>query len=140
MYNYAFVISGVVVSLQQSTRPVSDDNLVLIETYDESLLGATWDGTNFEKQSTETPPIRDISKGAFYARLTFDEALALEAAKDANLAIRVLDRRLNLRSHVNLDFPETVQGLALLVDAKIIAPERVAVLLADGSPDEEFKV
>lgn len=89
-------------------------------------------------EKAQPQAIRKITKGAFYSRFTLDEAIALEDAQQTDKTLKVLDKRLNLRSHVDLDFPELLQGLSYMVSKNIITQARADELRADGEQHEAF--
>lgn len=84
-------------------------------------------------------PIRDITKGAFYGRLTPEEAVDLEMAAETDVNVRVFDKRLNYRTHVNLDFKELIDGLDYLVQQGIFTVSTVERLRVDGEPHEMYR-
>tara|TARA_B100000700_G_scaffold23245_1_gene22513 strand:+ start:14055 stop:14360 length:306 start_codon:yes stop_codon:yes gene_type:complete len=87
-------------------------------------------------QIKNTPPvIRTITKGAFRRRLTFNEKVAIKASTDP--AVKVLEEDLLASSFVDLDFQPLSEGLDYLIGAGILAPERKAQLLQDGTSDEQ---
>ncbi|MCG7544092.1 hypothetical protein MHM93_07845 [Pseudoalteromonas sp. MM17-2] len=81
------------------------------------------------------PAIRKITKGAFRRRLTFDEKVAIKESADP--AVKVLEEDLLASSFVDLDFQPLSSGLDYLIGVGILAPERKAQLLQDGTPDEQ---
>lgn len=83
--------------------------------------------------------VRDITKGAFYGRLTHGEAVDLELAAETDANVRVFDKRINYRTHVNLDFPELIEGLDYLVQQGIFTVSTVEKLRADGELHELYR-
>lgn len=86
-----------------------------------------------------SPPIRDITKGAFYGRFGFEMQVALETS--TNPIVAVFKKQLDYRSHVNLDFPETISGLNYLVQSAEFPDfdqAAKAEMLKDGLPGEAW--
>lgn len=90
------------------------------------------------KVETGVESTRNITKGAFYGRLTVDEAVALEVAAENDPVVRVFDKRLNYRTHVDLDFAELIDGLEYLVQKGIFTVSTVERLRADGGQHEKY--
>lgn len=113
-------------------------HLVEIQSLDESLLNQEYDsqGGTFSVIEQVAAPIRDITKGSFYGRLTLAEQIALETSTDP--VIKIFEKRLNYRTHVNLDFPELTEGLDYMVQQGLLQPERIAELRADGTEAEKY--
>jgi len=77
-----------------------------------------------------------LTRLAFRERFTFAELVAIKGAEDAapdpqmRYALRVLADSLATASDVDPANPATISGVQMLAKFKLIAPERVAVILA----------
>ncbi|MBN7820530.1 hypothetical protein [Bowmanella yangjiangensis] len=91
-------------------------------------------GYRIKPQEAAPEPIRVISVGSFRRRFTLDEDVLIETSTDPK--VRVLEKRLMASTYVDLDFPETVQGIGYLEQVGIIAAGRSAEILADGTDQE----
>lgn len=80
--------------------------------------------------------VRKLTIGSFRRRFTFDERVAIEESTVS--AVKVLDKDLMTSSFVDLDFPEVIAGMQLLVDVGILTEERKAEMLVDGQPSEKY--
>lgn len=85
-----------------------------------AIDGYTWNGTNFV-----APPIRTIKSTAFADRVPLTTQLALEeiaeGATPEGRLVRVLTRRLQGETTVNLDAPALLQGWVALTPILIAA-------------------
>lgn len=78
-----------------------------------------------------------ITSAAFIARFTPPEYGAILAAAETNPQIAGLIAQLTAAPNVALDDPRLAPGLALLVTEGLLAPERVAEVLAWVRPTPE---
>lgn len=95
------------------------------------------------RPSTENP-IRIITKLAFQSRFYFTEEAALLNLSETDLNIKVLLRRLDSATYVDLDSEATEYMAALAVNALLSegiinsAEEKLNILLADGNASEKY--
>ncbi len=75
-----------------------------------------------------------ITSAAFIARFTPDEYAGILAAAETDATVGGLLATLLSEPLVNFDDPRLAPGLQVLVDAELLAPERVTVLLAYDRP------
>jgi len=85
-------------------------------------------------QESKTIFIREITLAAFRTRFTFAEKIAIESSTDAG--IRVLEKDLAARQIIRLDLKQLQDGLDYYISKGLLAPERKAELLANGTQDE----
>jgi hypothetical protein len=78
--------------------------------------------------------IRKISIRAFRSRLTLAEKVAIKTSSDP--IVQVLDDDLKASSYVDLADQELIGGIEYLVSIALLATERKAELLANGTQDE----
>lgn len=89
-------------------------------------------------------PIRIITKLAFQSRFSFTEEAALLSLSETDLDIKVLLRRLDSASYVDLNSAATEYMAALAVNALLSesvidsAEEKLNELLADGDETEKY--
>ena len=76
-----------------------------------------------------------ITSAAFIARFTPDEYAGILAAAETDATIAGLMATLLAEPIVNFDDPRLAPGVQALVDAELLAPERVAPLLAYDRPE-----
>lgn len=89
-----------------------------------------------EGEAVDSLAIRDITKGAFYGRLPMQLKVELETTNDP--ALKVFEKSLLLRSHVNLDFPELIEGLNYLVSLGKLTAAQADELRKDGADVEAW--
>lgn len=87
--------------------------------------------------SRRSKAIRKITLGSFRRRFLPSEKVMMEESTDT--LVRVLDKDLMSSTFVDLDFQQTVDGLAHLVSLGILTEERVEDILVDGTPEEAYK-
>lgn len=86
------------------------------------------DGMEPSTPVTHTPL---MTRYTFLTRLTLDEHVAIEDAMPTSTLLRVAKQRFDAASEVDVSLPETQQFVGLLAQLGLIAPERVAELLAE---------
>lgn len=85
--------------------------------------------TGADIPSAQAPaPTRELSVQEFRQRFTDAEQAAIVGSTDA--AVKVLVFKISTRSSVDLDDPQVVQGLDLLVAKSLLAAPRKAQILA----------
>ena len=89
------------------------------------------DGTFTDgRASISLLPIRKITTQAFFRRLSFPERKTLRnSTKDT-----VIDLREDLQRSPTVDLDGTIERQ--LLDTALLSPDRIAVLLADGTTEE----
>ena len=81
-----------------------------------------------------TPAVREISTRSFMRRFTPPERVLIRASTD-DIVVDIHEDLRFARS-VDLDLTDVSQGLAYLVTQSIIASNRPAIILRDGTADE----
>lgn len=133
MFYYVLIKDGVVMAAQESETEIEGDSPYM--AVDElPAMQSIFDGEKFT--APEPEKIRIITVRAFRSRLTLAEKIAIKASQ--NPAVQVLDDDLKTSTFIDLDFVELQQGIDYLISEELIAPERKAELLADGTPEEAF--
>ena len=134
MFNYANIVDGVVVGIQQSQKEIINTDLISVPTYDLSLLGKSYDGDIFI-DSPELEVIRRITPDVMRDRFFFEERVAIKSS--TNMEVQTFYDDLTFRRKpVNLDSPRFRLAMDLLLAEGLIKTGRDAVLLADGTQDE----
>lgn len=85
----------------------------------------------------EPPPVRILTRLGFRRRFTMAERIAFDNAPDnqllpaeARAAVRTMQNDLALAEEINLDDPDVVAGVGMLVQIGIISAQRAAEVLA----------
>lgn len=81
--------------------------------------------------------VRLITKRSFLQRFSQVERISVRASEDP--IIQDIYEDLKIASNINLDLPEVSQGLTYMVSQGILDEDRLSLLLADGTPYEEYK-
>ena len=143
MYKYVLIVDDIVVGVQSSSNVIISDKLIKIDG-ELPEIGSTHNAGVFTAPVAKV--IRKISTGAMQRRFTVYEELAIEA----DPVSRVIRSRLFNAGHCDLDFTETKDGLAVIVNmltsaVNPISPESMLVtdfnaryneLLKDGTTTE----
>lgn len=83
---------------------------------------------------------RKITKLALRRRLTFPELIALTTAAMTNATIAALKDNLTVANYVDLNRPDTIAGVGILVSAGLLTSDRAtAILSAPIQDDEKYK-
>jgi len=138
MYNlkyFAKVKGSVVVGLQQADKKPLDN--MLFECLSEVDIGWAFDGVNFSAPVAEVEIVRKITPDAMRDRFTFDERVAIKSSPNMQVATFYDDLSLRKRL-VNLDSDRFSLAMQLLLSEKLIEVGRDAVLLQDGTQDEQI--
>lgn len=78
---------------------------------------------------------RRITKLAFTNRFTFEEEVAIEMAAETDAAVRVILRKVNNAVYIDLDSPQVLATLGILVDKQLLTAERSSEI--QGAPVED---
>lgn len=132
---YAQLENDICVGVQQALGELQAANLIEIADYDERYLGQTYDGQNWLDVPVVVAPIRNITKRAFYARLSMSEKIAIEQSDDP--VVKVINKELSFSSFVDLDSPDLASGLDYLVSVNILTAARKDELLTNGTNTEQ---
>ncbi len=129
---YAQIHNNVVVGVSQLAGDHIDQNLIPIDSLDESLLGKLWDGTTFNEPSIvqQPPNARIITKLHFISLFTDVELKNILAEAKTNLDVELLVTKINLTDSVNLEDPLTISSVNLLESSNLIPTGRAAQILA----------
>lgn len=95
--------------------------------------GWLYDGETFTRPEPVEPVVQTthlMTHYAFLRRLTLEEHVAIELAMPGDPLLRVAKQRFDAAREVNVSNAETQQLVGYLAQQQIIAPERVAALLA----------
>lgn len=79
-------------------------------------------------------PIRVISRRSFMRRFTLEERTVLRNSEDP--VVQDFLYELNIAQSVTLDLPENLDAMNYLVSIGLITEDRIAPILADGTPEE----
>jgi hypothetical protein len=71
-----------------------------------------------------------LSRYEFRSLFTFQEIQAITTAAKTDVAIEVFMESMRVAEEINLDYPETSQGLAYLVSLGLITQEKMDNILA----------
>ncbi|MDD3675221.1 hypothetical protein [Thauera propionica] len=96
---------------------------------DEEVLAAIAEQQAAQAQPTASAP-RVLTKLQFLNRFTNEELAAVYTAAKTNVLIEVFLDKLKLAQEVNLDDPQTVDGLQALAAAGLLSEARVQEVLA----------
>lgn len=124
MNNYARIVGGVVVGIQQSPGEVVAPDLVPVAEYDPALLGATWDGVKFGPkgpQRSAPVPLAD-----WLESLTPEEFAAVEVSRSQDNRTAKFFKVAELRGAVDPESAETVAVMAALETGGAIATDKKA--------------
>lgn len=149
-YIYAHLdTASMAYAVTQSPEVLDARNLVLLPSYDTSVLGKRWTGTHWEAvPQPEAAVPRHITKRAFRARFTKSERVAIEWASvdraDATLQERQMAAALRSdlkdqeqATYIDLDDPDVLGGLQQLAAFGLIEPHRPAEILDAPVQDAE---
>jgi hypothetical protein len=114
-------------NLVEITEQQYDDKTLLTKKYSENTK-------KFRNFTPDVPPIRTITKGAFYERLPMSLLLAIES-KTVPL-LNIFYNKLNFRDSVDLDDKKFIAGIGQIVNAKLLTTEQVTELRKDGESHE----
>lgn len=85
-------------------------------------------------------PAKKITKLGLRQRFTFGELCALTAAASSTVPVAVLLANLSVATYVDLNRPDTVGGMNLLVSLGLLTADRAnAILTAPIQPSETYK-
>ena len=93
--------------------------------------GGTWEAPAPPPPS----PIREVTARSFMRRISGEKQLAITEAARTSAAVDLWLRKA-LAGPVDLDHPETAEGIDDLVSAGLLTAADKAILLADGTQDE----
>jgi hypothetical protein len=131
MYYAQLNNQNIVVAVTETSEEVNAPNIVLIDSFDASLLGATYANGDFVKPPAP-PEIRHITVGAFFDRFG-DQKWPILA--DTNAGVQALIKDASVRPYINIDDPQVLAGLQMVQAAgHDIDPE--AVINAPIQPEE----
>lgn len=148
MYKFYAQVSGpagqeIVNGVSQLTwveGAVMPDHLIEIDSLDADLIGNKYKGkgadgkATFEAVEVVQDAIRKITKRAFMQRFTQSERVAIRKSTDD--IVEDIHEDLKATNNVDLDLTDTQNALGYLVSVAILAPQRVAEILADGAQNE----
>ncbi|WP_312129338.1 hypothetical protein [Diaphorobacter nitroreducens] len=140
---------GRAVAVTQAAGPLNVPGVVPLESFDETVLGKTWDAEAGAWLAAPVVPVRRLITGlAFRRRFTPDERVAVEwAAVDratdteaqrmqaAALRSQIKDQEAAL--YIDLDDVEIQSGVMALEAAGIVGAGRAAVILGAEIQDHE---
>lgn len=93
--------------------------------------GWTHDGQAFAPPAPAVPATTPrMTHYGFLSRLTLAEHVGIEEAMPASSLLRVAKQRFDAADHVDVSLTETKQFVGLMAQMQLIAPDRVAELLA----------
>lgn len=144
-FKYAQIVGGVVVGVQESQNKIISEKLTLVDG-DLPEVGSTYLDGVFTVPVVLVEVIRKISTGAMQRRFTPYEEIAIKADPLTD----VIRSRLFNANHCDLDFQDTKDGMAVIVNMLTSAPDpfnsgqvlvadfniRYDKLLQDGTVDE----
>lgn len=81
-------------------------------------------GTEFDGVKLVAPKQRRISKLGLRNRFTFNELMAITTAAKTNVAVQVLVENMQVATWIDLNRPDTLGALNLLVSVGLLTPER----------------
>ena len=117
----------------------TQEQLVLGDVYRVVVGAGGWIQKTFSGTEASQPKVRQITKGAFYGRFNLQTAIELETSNDPIIA--VFKKRLDYRSHVDLDFSETIEGVNYIEQSAEFtafnAAEKIE-MLKDGASNEAY--
>jgi hypothetical protein len=130
--NYAQLNNqNIVVAVTGTSGEVDAPNMVLIDSFNTSILGCEYKNGEFVKPPAP-PEIRHITVGAFFDRLG-DQKWPVLA--DTNASVQALIKDASVRAYINLDDPQVLTGLQMVQSAgHSIDPE--AIINAPIQPEE----
>lgn len=161
-YFYVQLLGNFVVGAAESSSPINDNDMIQTEVYRPDLVGATYNRETDEfTQPEPAPPKRFITKRAFWNRFpslkeSVMRAVRMSTPAGAAMLAGVLDRlnsRVDASPYVNLDDPQTIEGIQWLAsvqcpasvtldgttyDMRLTEAERDAVLLAEIQEHETY--
>ena len=77
-----------------------------------------------------TPPNqKQLTRYEFRSLFTFDEQVAITMAAKADVVVEVFMKSMEVAEVINLDYPETAQGLGYLVGLGLIKQEKMDNIL-----------
>ncbi len=139
MFFYAQInASNEVIGVSQLTSEVVDPSLIAISSYDESLLGYSWDGTIFHPPVVIPPPVIPlvtvISKLQFVHLYTDTELTNILTAANSNVNVELLITKVTLSDSVDLNDPVTIAAVNTLEQTGIIGTGRAIQILSNILP------
>lgn len=128
---YAQLLGDVVVAVSETHSEHDSPDMILLETFDESLLGHFYDRESGIFAAPPAPPApRTLSKLQFLRSLTQAERIAFRQAAKANPIMEDFMALLDLAENVDKDDADVVAGLQAAEAAGLIAAGRTAEILA----------
>jgi hypothetical protein len=131
MYYAQLNSQNIVLAVTETSGEINAANMVLINSFDASLLGSTYVNGGFVKPPAP-PEIRHITVGSFFDRFG-DQKWPILA--DTNASVQALIKDASVRAYINLDDPQVRTGLEMVVSAgHNIDP--TAIITAPIQPEE----
>ncbi len=119
--------SGIVKGISDLAGEVTDPLMIEISEYDESIMGKKWENGQFV--AVEAPKRKQLTRYEFRSQFTFEEQVAITLAAKSDVVIEVFMKSMEVAEAVNLDYPETAQGLTYLVKSGLITQEKMDNIL-----------
>lgn len=139
--HFALIEDGVVASvILADTWP---DGVDVTDIVPRPAPGWLYDGQAFTRPEPVAPVPQTTPRMTHYAflrRLSLAEHVAIESAMSGDVTLRVAQQRFNAAQNVNVGIPETQQFVGYLAQQGLIAPGRVADLLAPIDATDEGAV
>ena len=130
--------NGIVRGISQLSNQINQKNLILIESYDESLLGKKWNGTSFDTINNITSSnitnvmasTSAISQSDFLRRFTSQERIEMMSSTDP--VIKDFVYILSISPSFQLTDSDIVEGVQYLKTQNILTEERANQILSVG--------
>lgn len=145
---YARIVDGVAVEIiTWNPEGRYPDDFVWVECPDDTVAGATYDGSEFtnpvEPEPTEpsepAPQYRTVlSPGEFKRQFNLEERIVIDVARlggdtqeatTLKIALDIFYSDIEGSESINVNDADVQQGLQFMVDKSFITPERKAVIL-----------
>jgi len=109
---------------------------IISQVKDGEYMITTFDGGHVVKEIDQTgkvspvTPKKILTRYEFWSLFTFQEMVAITTAAKTDVAIEVFMESMRVAEEINLDYPETIQGLTYLVSVELITQQKMDDILA----------
>lgn len=126
---YAQLENNIVTSIVQTSNEINDPNSILIDSFNQGLLGKKYENGIFVDNIIPLPKYCTILE--FRSKFTTAEKVAIYSAAQSNVLVKIwLDDLTSVQNNiVNLEDQRTIEGVQGLEAAGLIGTGRAAEIL-----------
>lgn len=129
MYYAEINNDSVCIGISKLGGQVASAKMIPIDTYDTTLMGKKWNGVKFVVSDIPVAKRKLLTRYEFRQLFTFDEQIAITTAAKTDIVVEVFMKSMEVAEIINLDYPETAQGLAYLVSLGLITEKKMNDIL-----------